>query len=106
MLAFYTLHSLFAWIFVIIELLIVIAIFLPKDQGAWIYIVGSIRYHFDYYYQTHAGYPHDFGGVINVLSTNLKLILLIVITILSLVGFGIKLRRQKFKQQIPGNTIT
>lgn len=106
MLAFYTPHtSLFAWGFVIVELLIVIAIFLPKTRAVGFLLSAAFAITLITTTRLTPGYPHDFGGVINVLSTNLKLVLLIVITILSLLGFGIKLRRQKVKQQISGNTV-
>ncbi|AXY76089.1 hypothetical protein D3H65_19795 [Paraflavitalea soli] len=106
MLAFYTLHtSFFAWSFVVVELLIVIAIFLPKTRALGFILSATFAITLIITTKLTPGYPHDYGGLINVLSTNLKLTLLITITILSLLGFGLKLRKQKVKQQIPDNTV-
>lgn len=106
MLAFYTLHtSLFAWSFVIVELLIVVAIFLPKTRVVGFILSAAFAITLIITAKLTPGYPHDFGGVINVLSESIKLVLLILIMILSLLGFGIRLRKKKVKHQMPGNAI-
>jgi|GEM_PF-1343417 len=106
MLAFYALNtSLFAWGIVVVELLIAALIFGPRSRLIGFVLSAIFAITLITTIELTAGYPHDFGGVINMLSTTPKLLLLIVIAILSFLGVGLTLRKQKGKQQTPGKVI-
>lgn len=64
MLAFFTQHTgLFAWSFVIVELLIVVCIFLPKTKAVGFKLSVTFAITLIVTTQPTPGYPHDFWRI-------------------------------------------
>ncbi len=104
MLAFYTVHtSLVAWSFVIIETAIVLLLFFARTRTLGFVLSTLFAIALMVATQLTPGYPHDYGGLFNIISTKLKWALLALITVLSLAG--VVLGYSKTKPSLPPTTV-
>lgn len=106
MLAFYTTQtSLVAWGIVLVELATAVLLFIPKVRTVGFSLSAVLAVSLIIMILSTSRYPHDFGGVINELPNDGRIILLGVIAIVSLAGLFLGFRKQNTGQSIPAKTI-
>ena len=96
LLAFYTKYtSEVAWMMIISELIISIILFVPRTRYIGLILVMLYSSYGFYIVITHFHYPHDFGGVLNRISTTQQLVLFCLLFVLALFGIISRLRKSR-----------
>lgn len=98
LLAFYTKYTTeVAWMMILSELVISVLLFTPRIRHLGLIFVTLYSVFGFYIVITHFHYPHDFGGVLNRISTSQQLVLFCLLFVLALFGLISRLRKSRSK---------
>jgi hypothetical protein len=87
MLAFYTHEkTLIAWTVISVELIIAVMLFLPRTRKIGFILASVFGMTAIIIMRTNPGVPHDFGGVINHISHDMRYVVFSLVTLLGFSG--------------------
>jgi Methylamine utilisation protein MauE len=98
LLAFYTTDiSGIAWTIIVVEAIIVLLLFIPRTRLAGLLTALLLILYAGYTVLRTPHFPHDFGGILNNLSSKQHILIYSLLVLLAIVGVWLKIKERRYK---------